>query len=51
VARKETVRGMYNSDDSDLAGEFVGRLGPDLQDETCPPEIRQLGRTIVRWRH
>lgn len=46
---KETVRGIYAIDDPDLAGEFVTRLGHDLQDESCPPEIRQLGRTIVRW--
>lgn len=26
------------------------RLGHDLQDESCPVEVRQLGRTIVRWR-
>ena len=26
-------------------------LGHDLQDETCPPEINQLGRTLLRWRH
>ena len=47
----QTVRGFYDIDDSDLAGEFVERLGHDLQDRDCPPELRQLGRTIVRWRH
>ena len=31
--------------------EFVDGLGHDLHDKTCPPEIRRLGRTIVRWRH
>jgi transposase len=46
---KETVRGIYDIDDHDLADEFVVRLGHDLQDESCPPEVRQLGRTIVRW--
>lgn len=46
---KETVRSIYDIDDPDLAGEFVLRLGHDLQDESCPPEVRQLGRTIVRW--
>jgi transposase len=30
--------------------EFVERLCVDLQDESRPPEIRQLSRTIVRWR-
>ena len=48
---KETVRGIYDITDPDLAEEFVERLGHDLQDESCPPEIRQLGRTILRWRH
>jgi transposase len=48
---KETVRGIYGIDDPALAAEFVERLGEDLQDESCPPEINQLGRTIVRWRH
>jgi transposase len=46
---KETVRGIYDIDDHDLADEFVVRLGHDLQDESCAPEVRQLGRTIVRW--
>jgi hypothetical protein len=45
------VRSIYDIDDPDLANEFVERLGHDLQDESCPPEVRQLGRTIVRWRH
>jgi transposase len=33
-----------------VAGDFVDHLGQDLQDEPCPPEVRSLGRTIVRWR-
>lgn len=45
------MRGIYDIDDPDLAAEFVERLGHDLQDDSCPPEIQQLGRTIVRWRH
>lgn len=48
---KETVRSIYDIDDPALAAEFVERLGHDLQDESCPPEIRQLGRTITKWRH
>jgi len=46
---KETVRGIYDIEDPDLAGEYVTRLGHDLQDHDCPPEVRQLGRTIIRW--
>ena len=48
---KEVVRSIYGHHDPDLALEFVARLGADLQDEACPPEVRQLGRTILRWRH
>lgn len=47
---KEVVRSVYEISDPDLAGEFVDRLGHDLQDDSSPPEVRQLGRTIVRWR-
>jgi transposase len=47
---KEVVRSLYEITDPGLAVEFVHRLGRDLQDDSCPPEVRQLGRTIVRWR-
>ena len=47
---KEVVRSIYDHTDPTLALEFVTRLGVDLQDRSCPPEIRQLGRTITRWR-
>lgn len=47
---KEVIRSIYDHHDPDLAIEFVDRLGHDLQDHECPPEVRQLGRTIVRWR-
>jgi hypothetical protein len=41
----------FDPADPDVALEFLTRLGVDLQDESCPPEINQLGRTITRWRH
>jgi transposase len=47
---KEVVRSIYEITDDELASEFVEQLGQDLQDHTCPPEVRSLGRTIVRWR-
>jgi transposase len=47
---KEVVRQLFEPVDPDVALEFVTRLGHDLQDDSCPPEINQLGRTIVRWR-
>lgn len=46
---KEVVRQIYDIDDPTDAVEFVDQLGLDLQDESCPPEMHQLGRTIVRW--
>lgn len=47
---KETVRGLYDHTDPHLAAAMVARLGEDLQDPSCPPEINQLGRTLTRWR-
>ena len=47
---KEVVRSIYDHTNPDLAIEFVARLGTDLQDQSCPPEVRQLGRTITKWR-
>ena len=47
---KEVVRSIYDHHDPDLAVEFVERLGRDLQDDSCPVEVRSLGRTIIRWR-
>ena len=48
---KEVVRSIYEITDPDLAAEFVDQLGIDLQDESCPPEVRSLGRTLRRWRN
>jgi transposase len=48
---KEVVRMIYEHHDPDLALDFVTRLGADMQYDDCPPEIRQLGRTITKWRH
>jgi len=46
---KEVVRSIYDHHDPALARAFVGRLAEDLQDESCPPEVNQLGRTLGRW--
>lgn len=47
---KEVVRSIYDHHDPDLAIEFVERLGGDLQDKSCPVEVRSLGRTLIRWK-
>ena len=47
---KEVVRSIYDHDDETLAREFVQRLGHDLQDESCPIEVRSLGRTLLHWK-
>ena len=47
---KEVVRSLYDHTDPDLAVAFVERLGHDLQDQSCPVEVRSLGRTLLRWR-
>jgi len=48
---KNAVRALYSQTDPALAIELVTRLGHDLQDADCPPKVRRLGRTLVRWRH
>ena len=45
----ETVRGIYGIDSPVLALRYALQLADDLQDESCPPEINKLGRTIARW--
>ena len=46
---KETVRGIYDIDSPLLGLQYTLQLADDLQDDSCPPEINQLGRTISRW--
>ena len=46
---KETVRGIYEVDSPALALRYTLQLADDLQDESCPPEVNKLGRTIARW--
>jgi transposase len=48
---KEVVRSIYDHTDPELALAFTERLGHDLQDESCPTEVRSLGRTLLRWKH
>jgi len=47
---KEAVRELYAHRDAALALEWVDQLSADMRDRDCPPEIRQLGRTMYRWR-
>ena len=48
---KEVVRQIYQIDDPALAVTFVAQLAADLQDDSCPPEVNSLGRTIARPKH
>jgi len=48
---KEVIRSIYQIPDPSLAAEFVSQLGDDLQDDSCPPEVHSLGRTLLRWLH
>ena len=48
---KEVIRSLYRIPDPDLAAEFVTQLASDLQDDSCPPEVNSLGRTIARWKN
>ena len=46
---KEAVRFFYDIPNPDLAEKYLAELATDLQDETFPPEVRSLGRTLARW--
>ncbi len=48
---KEVTRSIYEITDPVVADEYVAQLAIDLQDDSCPPEVRSLGRTIARSRH
>jgi len=43
------VRGIYEIDRPAVALRYTLQLADDLQDESCPPEVNKLGRTIGRW--
>ena len=45
----ETIRGIYDIDSPALALQYTLQLADDLQDQSCPPEINKLGRTIACW--
>ena len=47
---KETVRQIYQTTDPADADAFVRLLAQDLQHESCPPEVNQLGKTLHTWR-
>jgi transposase len=47
---KEAVRELYAHRDPALALEWVDQLSADMRWRDCPPEVRQLGRTMRRWR-
>ena len=47
---KEAVRELYAHRDPTLALEWVDQLSADMRYRDCPPEVRQLGRTMRRWR-
>jgi transposase len=46
---KEATREIYDVADPDLAQEYVCELATDMQDQSHPPEVRSLGRTLARW--
>jgi transposase len=45
----EATRAIYDLTDPALAEEYVCELAIDMQDNSHPPEVRSLGRTITRW--
>ena len=48
---KEVVRQTYAHSDPELADAWVAEIVRDFADQSMPPEIRRLGRTIKKWAH
>ena len=47
---KETLRGIYDIADPAEGKTTVDQLAVEFCDQSLPPEINRLGRTIWRWR-
>ena len=48
---KETLGGLYQIECPNLAAEYPQRLAQDLQDQSWPSEVNQLGRAVGRLGH
>ncbi len=47
---KELIRSLYDHENEALALEFIIQLGKDFTG-AAPPEVRSLGRTLLKWKH
>jgi transposase len=47
---KELIRSLYDHENEALALEFITRLRQDFTN-AAPPEVRSLGRTLLKWKH
>ncbi len=47
---KELIRSLYDHVNEALALEFITGLGQDFKN-AAPPEVRSLGRTLLKWKH
>jgi len=47
---KETLRGFYDQDPENAEG-YLDELIAEFADESHPPEVRSLGRTLRTWRN
>ncbi len=46
---KETVRGIYQTHHPGEGDQYTRLLTAELQDQSCSPELNQLGRTLHTW--
>mgnify|MGYP003556736965 CR=1 FL=1 len=49
ISRQETLRGFYTQP-AEEAEAFLDELIADMGDESMPPEVRSLARTLRTWR-
>ncbi len=45
----ETIRGIYDIDRATVTLRYTLQLAEDPGDQSCPPEVNKLGRTIGPW--
>ena len=46
---KETVRRIYQTNHPPEGDQYTRLLAAELQDQSCSPELNQLGRTLHTW--
>ncbi|MCP3990642.1 MAG: transposase [Actinomycetia bacterium] len=49
LSDKRRSGSLYDIPNPDIAHQYLAEPAADLQDDTFPPEVQSLGRTLTRW--